>query len=189
MKRTHLILLVITVVMALSSAYSLAAINQVYKTNFEWYSQFNKTYKSDFRDTSMDSWQLQEYPEKMQFNIIRNSGDAANVKKGLNSKDTGIPAVDFNKYILLDCRLGEVNSPDYRIKVVSIAERGIVVEVKVSVNSPPPATGKNGTRGDKYFPVDTVRIEKSAFPIKGKMCFIFKNQDGIKLYETYADIR
>ena len=76
MKKTHLIILIITAIMALFSAYSLAAINQVYNIDFEWYSQYKNCFVSDERDTSLDKWLIDNYPNTIKFEI--NSNNAGN---------------------------------------------------------------------------------------------------------------
>ncbi|MDP4094783.1 MAG: hypothetical protein Q8920_15670 [Bacillota bacterium] len=187
MRKSHILLLIIAVVLALSSAYSLAAINQVYKINFEWYSQYSKQFKSEQRETSTDSWKLSDYSGDMLFKLVSE-------KTPLLASDNNdkiqqiIKNTDFGRYILLDCSLGKVVSPDYRIKVIGIAQRGSLVEIKVSLNNPQTAGQDSLTPQRTYTAEDVVRISKSAFPVKGRLCFVFKNQDGVKLFENYYDI-
>ncbi|MCR4434771.1 MAG: hypothetical protein QHH06_04125 [Clostridiales bacterium] len=183
MRKIHLLLLIIAAVMAVSSVYSLAAINQVYSIGFEWYSQYYGKFLQGPRETSMDSWKLQGYPVNMHFDIIQSNYKPPFLKGFGKIKDTVLSGVDYNRYLLLYCTLGEVNSFDYRVKIISLAQRGKVVEVMVSVNSPSKQEENRTGSTAKYFPEDMVKIEKSAFPLKGKLNFIFKNQDGIKLYE------
>lgn len=185
MKRSHIVLLIITALTALLSAYSLAAINQVYKIGFEWYSQYYNKFTNEYRETFQDKWQLEEYPEGMHIGIVGSESELLGMAKEYNIKRADIPEVDYNEYILIYLTLGEVNSLDYRIKVLDLAQRGEAVEVKVDVNSP----GKiNEDSKDKYFPVDVVRINRNWFPIKGDLRFIFKNQNGIQLYEKIYKI-
>lgn len=165
MKKSHLILLIVTGILALSSAYSLAAINQVYNIGFEWYSQLNGRYESELRDVSRDRCILQ--PKELSIDLSVNNG---------NNDD----------YIYVYCSLGTVSSPEYRIKIVNIAQRGNNMEIKVSLNTPENIV----TSVEKLFkPEDTVRIKKSAFPSKGRLYVIFKNQDGNQLLEQYCEIR
>lgn len=189
MRKTHLALLIISAVMCLSSAYSLAAINQVYKIDFEWFSQYNKAFTNEKRDLTEDKWALQEYPEQKKFKIYENGNDFLNDHnlEGLNSYKDNLN-IDFNRYILLYCSLGKVFSPEYRVKVTDIAQRGTTIEVKVSLNSPQKV--QQNSHGDYlYLPFDVVRIERDSFPIKGSLLFIIKNQDGETLAEQIVDIR
>jgi len=189
MKKTHLVLLVVAAMTALLSAYSLAAINQVYKINFEWYSRYFNRYSFEERDVSRDRWQLQEYPGDMRLYIIGSSREAEALKNEKDYNELEIPDADYNKYIYLYCTLGKVTSPEYRIKVVDIAQRGSTVEVKISLNSPLKADERKKETGDTYLPDDLARIAKTAFSTKGKLNFIFKNQDGNQLSDNSYDIK
>lgn len=189
MKKSHMILLVITAVMALFSAYSLAAINQVYKIDFEWYSQYNNRYAAEPRDNSGDRWQLADYPAYMQLNIV---GEASDLDQPgdehiVNADD--IPELDLSKYMYIYCSLGMLASPEYGIKVEDIAQRANVVEVKISMNSPAKQIYKSTAPAFAFRPVDVIRIEKAAFPTKGRLYFIFKSQDGRQLMERYYDLK
>ena len=190
MKKTHLTLLIITAIMALFSAYSLAAMNQVYMIGFEWYSQYNNQYMGEYRETDRDRWQLGNYPEHMRFDIAGNDREFAMLKSKYSFSESKAfnPEVDFDKYILMGCTLGDVYSPEYRVKIIDIAQRGNVVEIKVSVSSPAKIGEMSSSSEYRYTPMDIVRIDKAAFPEKGKLCFIFKNQDGSPLFETYYDV-
>jgi len=188
MKKLHLVLLVIAAVTALLSAYSLAAINQVYKINFEWYSWYHNTYVGEYRETSRDRWLLDSYPEQMEFSIIGDRTDAELLKKNKAVYEGIINGTDFGKYILLYSSLGEFNSPEYKVKIISIAQRGNVVEIKVSLNSPVKKNDKLKTEYT-YSPKDIIRIDKKSFPIKGRLWFVFKNQYGNQLYEKYYEIK
>lgn len=188
MKKTHLILLVIAAVIAVSSAYSLAALNQVYSIDYDWFSQYNGRFTGEHRETSMDTWKLQTYPEKMIFRVV-DSREAVSqmVKSGL-IKENPAAKIDYKKYFLLYCTLGEVYSPDFRIKVTGIAQRGSMVEVRVSVNSPSKLAEAATITAAPFTAADSIRIERSALPSRGKLYFVFKNQEGIKLYECHMDI-
>ena len=168
MKKSHLVLLIVTGILALSSAYSLAAINQVYNIGFEWFSQLNGRYESELRDVSWDRCILQ--PKQLSIDLSVNDG----------SND------DF---IYVYCSLGNVNSPEYRIKIVNVAQRGNNMEIKVSLNTPEKLENDEKSIGKLFKPEDTVRIKKSAFPSKGRLYVIFKNQDGNQLSEQYCEIR
>ncbi len=193
MRKTHFVLLVITVMMALLSAYSLGAINQVYDIEFEWYSEYEGRFSSIKRDTASDKWALDNYPDGMEMEIISNAESYKSLEKQLEEdlasrlKDK-ILSTDFNKYILMYCTLGEVYLPEYRIKILDIAQRGSVIEVKVSMNSPD--KNEDSSPGTKrYMPYDIVLIEKSSFLSRGGLHFIFKTQTGRQLAERYCEIR
>lgn len=184
MKKLHIILLIITVTMALFSAYSLAAINQVYKINFEWYSQYQQSFSDNPRVATDEKWLLDKYPTKMTSEIFT---DRASVISDID-KNINIGSFNFQKDILLFFTLGEVDSPEYRIKVMDIAQRGNVVEIKVSLNSPVKSDMLEDLDFYTYFPSDIIKISKDAFPIKGKLYFIFKNQAGNKIGERSCTI-
>lgn len=189
MKKTHLILLVITAIMTLFSAYSLAAINQVYKIDYEWYSQYSGKYTNEYRDTLKDRWMLADMPPFFQLDIIGKYADLddAQTEHLVNAED--IPQIDLNRYIYLYCSLGRVSSPEYRVKIVDIAQRVNVVEVKLSINSPARLADKPVSPDKLYTPVDVVRIDRFMFSTKGKLYFVFKSQDGRQLYETSYEVK
>ncbi len=185
MKKSHLALLVITAVMALSSAYSLAAINQVYKIDFEWYSQYKSAYSKDARITYGDRWLDDEYPSGMRFYIIRAEREAEGID---DIRPYSVVWPSRGEYLLLHCSLGRAGSPEYRLKIADIAQRGSTVEVMVSLNSSEkdvmPADGSS----PDYLVCDTVRVYKKAFPVRGRLLFIFKDQYGRKLWEKYCEV-
>lgn len=183
MKKKHLILLVATVIAALSSAYSLAAINQVYRINFEWYSQLQSKFNAEFRDISADRWHHKSYQEYIQCNVLVQHEDSKYLKEVYGVKDSELPSLDFKRYVYLYCRLLSGNSPEYRLKVASIAQRGNVVEVKLSLNSPATVQPEKQKEIPDFSPRDMVRIDKDAFPIDGQLLFIFKDQDGRQIFQ------
>ncbi|MCX8131641.1 MAG: hypothetical protein N3I35_16300 [Clostridia bacterium] len=199
MKKPHLIILIITAIMALFSAYSLAAINQVYNVEFEWFSQYNNSFRNDVRDTSYDKWYSAEHPEEMKLTVIRNYLDYLSFEKEMGGRMEQsvmkrIMTEDYEKYITICCSLGNVESLEYRVKIDEIAQRGNVVEVKVSMNSPVKEEKKgDGEKGlieqVTYKPMDLVRINKEALASKGGLYFIFKNQSGKQIDEQYYDIK
>jgi hypothetical protein len=188
MKKSHMVLLVITAVMALFSVYSLAAINKVYSINYQWYSQYNNKFTSEFRQTNRDSWNLRLYPEDLKFQIVNDKDDLNDIKEGHSITKSVVRSTDFSKYILIYCTLGEAFSPEYRIKVASIAQRGNVVEVKLSVNSPDRLNSSINANEVVYYPEDVVKVSRNMFPTKGKLYFIFKNQKGIQIGDNYCSI-
>lgn len=178
LKKTHLVLMVVTVILALSSAYSLAAINQTYHIGFEWYSELKGEYSEETRDTSRDRCLQTFQGGDIQIGI---SEDASGSKPG--------------EYVKISCSLGKVSSPEYRIKVMDIAQRGNNVEIRISVNTPEhmpepvvkDLMGSNRPKGT-YTCTDLIRIRMNAFPTAGKLLFTFKDQDGRRLGEQYYTI-
>lgn len=187
MKRTHLVLLIVTAITALFSAYSLAAINQTFNINYEWYSELNSKYVDEYRETNRDRWVEQNYSEYIQFKIVGSNKefDLANKPESLNKM---VSETDFAHYIFLYCTLSNVYSPEYRIRVVDIAQRGSTVEVKVSLNSPEKLPDEKSSLWSISQLTDIVRIKRSAFASKGKLLFIFKDQYGKQLFNIYYDI-
>lgn len=171
MKRVHIVLLAVAAATVMFSAYSLAAINQTYNINYDWYSQYYKTYKNEFRDTQGDKWFLLKYPHAMEFRITQES------------------AFPENTYVFVYCTLGDVKSPVYRIKVIDIAQRGGIVEIRVSTNSPSKQKEDAIPSEIQYYPEDKIRVDRTAFPVRGKLLFVFKNQNGRKLFEEYFEIK
>jgi hypothetical protein len=184
MKKTHLIMLLTAAFMTLFSAYSLAAINQVYNIDFMWYSQYNNEFSSQKRDVLKDNWNLSVYPEQMEFGIISKNSDFALPEGEYGIKKSDLPDINFSKYLLIYGTLGEVYSLEYRLKIDEIAQKGNIVEIKVNLNSPQKEEDKINYK-HRYIPKDIVLVDKSAFPVKGKLFFVFKDQDGRKLFETY----
>lgn len=195
MKKPHLILLVVTAVMAFFSAYSLAAINQVYKIDYKWYSEYMNKFVGDYRITSSDRWHLPDYPGEMELDVITGYDEAQKLSGTGEMSRKQLLSADFNNQILLYCSLGLMDNPDYRIKVIAIAQRGNVVEVKVSLNSPEAVDEDENIDGGEqsseaqYRPQDIVRIDKAAFPVKGRLYFIFKSQSGKQIGEEYCIIQ
>lgn len=188
MKKTHLALLIIASIMTVLSVYSLAAMNQVYKLDFQWYSQYSQDFSDELRDTSRDEWSLEDYPAGMKFGVVGNSRDLA-----VSSNTPGISLdmfsnIDFGKYVLLYFTFGEVTYPEYRARITDIAQRGGVVEVVVSLNSPQKGID-TGSGRMKHDVTDTILIRKSSFFTRGKLLFIFKNQDGQYIGETSCDVK
>ena len=135
MKKLHFILLLITGITALFSAYSLAAINHVYKVSFEWYSPYQEIYTGQLRDVLFDRWNLPALPEGAQFKVAT-ALDSLGKPNGKESFVMKSVEEDANEYVFIYASLGETNSPEFRLKIVKIAQRGSVVEIKTSLNSP-----------------------------------------------------
>lgn len=189
MKKIHLALLIAAAVTAITSVYSLAAINQTYKIVFEWFSEYNGAYSAEKRDVSRDKWLLDKPEAAVKLAVLPDLQTIENeLEPGeFNGKHTA--NIGLGQYLLVYGSLGKVSSPEYRIKISDIAQRGDVVEVLVSMNSPVKPDEKPETGENTYTATDIVRINKNSFPIKGKLLFIFKNQDGTTLGEQYCEIR
>lgn len=189
MKKSHLVLLLATAVLALSSAYSLAAINQVYNIGFEWYSQLNGRYEGITRDVSADRQALPAKDIDLKLSVI----DGAQTLADLAQEAGGMPeAADedgLSDYIYVYCALGRTDSPEFRIKAVDIAQRGNNLEIRLSINAPETAAALSDSGEGRYRPMDIIRMKKSAFPSKGRILAVFKNQDGIQLGERYFYVR
>lgn len=188
MKRIHLILLIAAAITALSSVYSLAAMNQTYKITFEWFSEYKECFTSEKRDASRDKWQLEDIPPETVLTVIT---DALTLDTEMaKSRPAGKKpvSVNFEHDLIIFSSIGVVASPEYRIKVTDIAQRGDVVEVLVSMNSPIKPGDSQVPATHTYEPFDLIKVKKTSFPIKGKLLFVFKNQDGTTLKEQYCEV-
>lgn len=179
MKKIHVILLITTLILASFSVYSLAAINQVYKIDFEWYSEYSKNFSDQGRAAFEDKWILNKLPKNMGIEVY-SGNNRIDEENGNLSLLQSSKKINYQNDILIYCSLGKVNSPEYRIKVIGIAQRGNVVEIKMSFNSPVKVDFSNN---HTYIPIDIIKIRKDSFVIKGKLFFIFKNQSGNKIFE------
>jgi hypothetical protein len=184
MKKIHWILLIITVTLAVFSVYSLAAINQVYKIDFKWYSQYNRGFTDEVRAFYDEKWVLSKYPGNMITEVFPYENSLTEAKVENLNKILKLTNIDFQNDILIYCTLGSVDSPEYKIKVIDIAQRGNVVEVKLSLNSPDKLENHSGFSKHGYLPFDIIKISKDAFVTKGRLFFIFKNQAGNKIGES-----
>lgn len=184
-----MVLLVATAILALSSAYSLAAINQVYNIGFEWYSQLEGRYESTSRDVSADRQVLPLKDIDLNLSIIDNAYKLNNAVKKVEGTAKAIDKVGLSEYVYICCTLGRTDSPEFRIKGVDIAQRGNNLEVRLSINTPEASDEAFTKPNGNYRPVEIIKIKKTAFPSKGRLFAVFKNQDGIKLAEQYFDVR
>lgn len=186
MKRSHLVLLAITAILAVSSAYSLAAINQVYNVGFEWYSQYNRVFSAGQRDVSKDRCGQPLKKLELKVGIVDSYFALQDIKEGLPAVAGDINDESLADNIYVYCSLGETNSLEYRIKVVDIAQRGNNVEIKVSINTPantgPDYSGENGA----YAPFDIAKVSKAALPSRGRLYIVFKDQDGRQICDQYC---
>jgi hypothetical protein len=188
-KKTHLLLLAIAAVLALSSAYSLAAINQVYNINFEWYSQYNRAYEAIKRDISKDRFAMASTKLKVELGVIENAATLQHIRQENPYVYKSVIDAGTKDNIFIYCSLGMVDSPEYRIRISSIAQRGSSVEIKVSINTPDSSENNESgfpTANGGYSPTDVVKVSKDTLPSKGKIYFVFKDQNGRQLYEEYC---
>lgn len=189
MKKSHFVLLVATAVLALSSAYSLAAINQVYNIGFEWYSQLEGRYEGIYRDVSTDRQVLSSDDIDLKLSIIDSEEELESAGKEVGEAAKAVTAGGLSDNLYIFCSLGRTDSPEFRLKVVDIAQRGNNLEVRLSINTPEALPALTDGQNARYRPVDIVKINKNAFPSKGRLLAIFKNQDGIQLSEQYFEVK
>lgn len=189
LKKRHLLLLILTLILAVSSAYSLAAINQVYIIDFDWYSQLYNRFENSVRDVSNDRCVLNVNKLDLGLAVIDDINTLKLYKKAVPINERQISEDTLDGYLYMFCTLGEVSSPEYRIKVVGMAQKSDVIEIKVSINTPNELDEKGGDDTASYKPLDLIRIKKTAFPSKGKHLVIFKNQNGKELAKEFCFVR
>ena len=189
MKKSHVVLLVATAILALSSAYSLAAINQVYNIDFEWYSQLEGRYEGIYRDVSTDRQVLPSKDIDLKLSIIDSQEKLKAADKEIEGAVNIMTGGSFSDNVYICCSLGRTDSPEFRIKVVDIAQRGNNLEVRLSINTPEALTAVTTDQNARYRPVDIIKINKNAFPSKGRLYAVFKNQDGIQVSDQYFEVR
>ena len=160
--------------MAAFSAYSLAAINQVYKIEYEWYSDYYKTFTNEWRNYMKNRWSLPFDHEKYKLSVITSREEAAALLSDELDEEI-IGNMDFNKYVYLYCSLGKVKSPEYKIKILDIAQRVNYVEVIVGLNSPEDIPAGNSNLVNDFLCKDLVRIDKNSFASKGRIYISFKD--------------
>lgn len=185
MKKIHIALLVVACITAVASVYSLAAINQVYSIDFQWYSTYKKAYLDEIRDLTRDKWQLEGEEANLQIGVTSSGRIDSGILERIDKEAIDI---DFGNYFLIWATTGEESSPEYNVRVSSIAQRGEVVEVVLSLNSPSKVWDKEKELTTSYYPFDLVKINKSSLATRGKMLFIFKDQSGIQLFKEYMYI-
>jgi len=193
MKKLHLTIVIITGLVILFSAYSLAAINQVYGIEYQWYSRYYGKFTSEHRETLRDRWPLQDYInsqdiDSLQFSIVGSKDDLSLPENKLPSMDKCFYNADFYKYVYVYCSFGEVSNPEYRVKFLDIAQRGSIVEIKTSINIPE-KLGNTFNQVNTFHPADVIRIERDAFPINGGLYFIFKNQNGVQIAKKFYNLK
>ena len=188
MKKSHLVLLVITAVLAVSSAYSLALMNQVHTLNFQWYSGFEECFTGRYRDITGDRYLASTFPKSASCCIIESRKEFELAKEFYGKDFSRICDIDYNRYILIFITFGTVHSPEYRVRIANIAQRGSTVEVKVSIASPLENNRNPASSVFKHTPFDAVRIDRSMFAGKGELKFVLKGQDGRQLFERHCSI-
>jgi len=185
MKKIHIALLVVAFLTAVTSVYSLAAINQVYDINFQWYSTFTKAYSDEVRDLSREKWQMEGTEPNLKIGVT----SSGNVDQGISDRiNQEALDIDYEKYFMIWATMGEETSPEYSVHFSSIAQRGNVVEIIVSINSPIKIWDRDVELTKSYYPYDVIRVNKSSLSGRGKLLFIFKDQSGNQLYSEYMYI-
>jgi hypothetical protein len=139
-----------------------------------------KSYSSEPRNTDIYEWYSPELPHGSSFKVF--SAKTVDRAAPVLANAYTLAQNDRGKYFLIYASLGKVNSLEYSIKIAGLAQRGNVIEVRVSMNSPLKKDSIHGSRA--YEPCDIIRVEKSELSVTGQLHFIFKNQYGSKLYET-----
>lgn len=185
MKKIHIALLVAAFLTAITSVYSLAAINQVYDINFQWYSTFTKAYSDEIRDLSRDKWQMEGEDPKIVAGVTSSGYVDTGISERINKEALDL---DYEKYFIIWATMGEVTSPEYSIRFSNIAQRGDVVEVILSFNSPEKIWDRDVELTKSYYPYDVIRVKKNSLSGRGKLLFIFKDQNGRQLYSEYMYI-
>lgn len=185
MKKIHLALLVAAFITAGASVYSLAAINQVYDIKFQWYSSYQKIFSEEIRDITHDKWQLEEKEPKVKIGITTSGYLDSGISDKVNMEALN---VNFDSNFMIWATMGEETSPEYSVRFSSIAQRGDVVEVVLSLSSPSKVWDKDKELTKTYYPFDVIKINKSSLSARGKLLFIFKSQTGEQLYSEYMYI-
>lgn len=194
MKKTYKILLLLTLILAILSISALVIVNQAYKIDFQWYSQFDNKYKNESRDLLSDDWKLSSYPNETELTVINNEESFKEYTKNHRNYKKYLNKENLKDSIYICCSFGSVYSIDYRIKVKNIIQRGNVVEIKISANSPEKALDSFDDRKTEdgelkaYYPKDIILIKKEAFFSRGILWFIIKDQDGMVLYRMNHEI-
>lgn len=189
MKKSHFVLLVATAILALSSAYSLASINQVYNIGFEWYSQLEGRYEVVSRDISTDRQLLSSKDIDLNLSIIDSIDKLESACNEIEGSTRAITRDSLLTNVYICCTLGKTDSPEFRIKVVDIAQRGNNLEIKLSINTPETLLTAMSDQSTHYRPIEIIKINKNAFPSKGRLYAVFKNQDGIQLSDQYFEVK
>lgn len=185
MKKIHIALLVAAFLTAVTSVYSLAAINQVYNISFQWYSTFTDTYSDEIRDLSREKWQMEGSEPKVSAGVTSSGFVDSGISERINKAALEL---DYDKYFVMWATMGEITSPEYNIRFSNIAQRGNVVEVILNLNSPEKIWDRDVEFTRSYYPYDVIKINKSSLSGRGKMLFIFKDQNGRQLYSEYMYI-
>lgn len=175
MKIKHKILCSLTLALAIVCVFSLTLLNFTYSIRFDWYSEFNKSFKLEYRLRIVDVINGKITNKEVINKIIKTSDNF----KSIISKDSHLfnieKTLDFEKYIYFYSTFKNKVPVDSRIKIYGIAQRGNVLEIVVSINYNQPKVNEDF---EGYIMEDLVRVEKMAIPHNGKIKIIFKNQYG-----------
>lgn len=192
MKKSHWILLIITIVLSSFSAYSLAAINQTHKIDYEWYSFDNEKFINGERRIKNDpKWGFGSSVDEIfctLSNSVNDLGDKENEKIQELTDNNG-----SNEFIYLLCAKHKESDFMGKIEVIDIAERGSLVEIMLNIEEIDNRSSTDENLEYEYIyteevvnPIDVVRINKKHFNSDGKRCFVFKNQYGRQICMIYA---
>lgn len=180
MKRSQKILLVIIILIASFSAYSLAQMNQVYSIDYAW--DNGKEFVNDQRKF-YQQWEEAKYPDYLSFDVITN--DKIITISGPDViKNIKTPKVDFNNQILLFAALGEVYDKS-SIKIKDIAQKGNVVEVLVDISKP---RLNNYIPASKSYAYDIVAFSKDKLQMQQEVIFVFKDYKGTELTKKHVNL-
>lgn len=188
MKKTHWVLLMLSILMFVFSTYSLAAMNRVYRIEYEWYSAYNGGFSADSRDLGRDVWEMLQPLRRIRLGVAGKRDELPAelaAEKGLKK----MRAQEFQRYVYVYGLLEKADSPEHRIRFLDVAQRGNVVEILFNVNYPGKSQNQSGRTAHEYLPLDVIRIEKAAFPERGDLLFIFKSQEGKQQYELRYKVR
>jgi len=184
MKRPHLLILIMTSVLVLYSVYSLAAIIQVHVIDFELYSLHSKEFASKTKISSEKKRFLVSMPKDLLFGVVAETDDIAFLKeKGISTDELAMEE-SLDRYIFLYCLIGEKSYGKFNTEVEEIAQRGMTVEVKVAADRSDIRAIQHFNTEAPYFLSSMVRIDKSQFPIRGGLLFVFKDKRGNKTAEV-----
>lgn len=184
MKRLHLIILIMTSVLVLYSVYSLAAIIQVHSIDFDLLSLHSKEFINKTEIFSRSERFLGSMPKDLLFGVVSEADDIAFLHEKGVKPDHLVTEECLEKYIFLYCLTGEKSIREYGTIVEDIAQRGRTVEVKVAVDGSDTYAVHSFNSAASYFLSSMVRIDKSQFPIRGELLFIFKDKNGNKMAEV-----
>jgi ABC-type enterochelin transport system ATPase subunit len=175
LKKMHLWLLILGLILMSLSGYAITMMNMKNHIGFEWFSKYHNAFQREIRNAEHYHLLMTTKSLSPSFEVIVNEASRGEALRILRS----MVLPDFDEYVYVYATLGEMNQMDSNIKITQMAQRGTTVEIIAAIN----VTTENAT-GGLFFPDDLIRIEKDAFVNKGKLLFVFKNQNREKLFEV-----